>query len=1188
MAKTKGNEWNFAANAAQEMTKLLALPEFATSDLGRVEPERSLTGSPKRPDLVFFHRTDVERAVVTGELKAPWTKEGKTPFDSDLVEGAHAKAVKVGAHYFVTWNIKRVVVWRTDDPGKALDERAVYDKEIIPGAWRSGEDLTTPAFKLAFEKGIRVFLTDLSAIVAGRLGVSYLPLDRLFVARLESMLDHVDDRLVLTLIEEMEKKAFASRLEQWMRSQSWIVSDQTRDENAERAVRFSSYVLLNRMCFYNALRRKYPQLPVLKVSNANRKGEQLKARLGEFFDRAREVTGDYQTVFELTEADNIPFLSDECVPEWRDIIARLDKYDFASIPLEVIGAMYEQLIRPEERHRYGQHYTQPTVVDLINSFSVRSGKDVVLDPSCGGGTFLVRAYNRKRFLDGSQTHDQLLTRLYGCDILSYACHLSVINLAVRDLVDDNNFPQIHLGDFMDVEPEETFCTHPVGIIAGGLEYKVKNVTLDEESVDAVVGNPPYINAKLIPGDRKRHYLQKFEGEYAYDWDSGSDILIWFWVHSLKFLKKGGRLSLITQAAWIDVEYGFPLQRWILDHFKILAVMESEKEPWFSDARVATVVIILQEESDPKARAENSVRFIQFKQPLWNMMGGETEADRHARADALRDRILAAAGNLSNTEYRLRIVSQDALRREGENAGGEYVGGKWGRHLRALDCVYDLSRGGSFCPLSELATVERGSTTNCDDFFIVRDVSDEQLEANETAAKFKSLYGAERGDVEQGRLRVVDRDGVRFILPRDNLSPILKTAREVFERSTSQIDNEHRAVVITGDRPNLTKWEEKYVKAGEKEGWHLGPSFNGRADWYKLRDIASSPIYFVKTIQYAPQLLWNDSGVLPNQRLYGVDPVKGVDAEVLAAALSSTLFAAERFAGAKALGREAANDIEVFTARKMLVFDVRKLAAADAASMKAAFRRLRQRPVGPVLEAALTEGGLASAQAYVDATPLTPNVLPAELLDPDRREIDRIILRSLGLPAKRIEPFLCELHVELTGYQRKSKLLELHAQVNRRGTGSGSRITATALADEIIGELVSEGFGLREVPDDFYADAGKTEVVAIPAAGRAVPEEEDLFTNGGFAIRFGKAEHVAFKSERKRDLALLLAQLGIRGDVTLPVTDKACGAILGELQTFLDTLRANIEERSQRISDDEELRVKVTNAAIRAAIRRHTD
>ncbi|MBM4275849.1 MAG: hypothetical protein FJ134_15515 [Deltaproteobacteria bacterium] len=38
------------------------------------------------------------------------------------------------------------------------------------------------------------------------------------------------------------------------------------------------------------------------------------------------------------------------------------------------------------------------MVDLINSFCVRSGQEKVMDPACGGGTFLVRAYARKREL----------------------------------------------------------------------------------------------------------------------------------------------------------------------------------------------------------------------------------------------------------------------------------------------------------------------------------------------------------------------------------------------------------------------------------------------------------------------------------------------------------------------------------------------------------------------------------------------------------------------------------------------------------------------------------------------------------------------------------------------------------------------------------------------------------------------
>jgi hypothetical protein len=803
-------------------------------------------------------------------------------------------------------------------------------------------------------------------------------------------------------------------------------------------------------------------------------------------------------------------------------------------------------------------------------------------------TFATGCYSRKRFLDDSQTHVELLRGIYGCDILSYACHLSVINLAVRDLVNEDNFPQIHLGDYMEVEPAKAFCVHPIALTVGGLTFKEKVISLAANSVHAVVGNPPYINSKLIPGDKKKKYIKTFGEEFtAYEWESGSDILVWFWVHSLKFLRPGGRLSLITQAAWIDVEYGFPLQHWILDNFKVVAVMESEREPWFTDARVATVVVILEQETDVGARDENVVRFVQFKRPLVEMMSGANDAETHIAADVLRNRILGQNSTVSNADYRLRLVKQRDLRREGENDKGIYTGGKWGRHLRALDCVYDLQRKNAdgFCELTELAEVDRGSTTNCDDFFIVRDVSTSELAEYPSTASFKGVYGVDRRDVEQGRLRVVERDDHRrFILHRDNLRPIMKTARDVFERSTSRIVGDQFAVIITNDRAKLTKLEEKYVKGGTDESWHLRPSFVGHDDWYKLRDIEPADIYFVKTIQYAPQLLWNDSGILPNQRLYRVSPRTDVDAELLAAALSSTLFAAERFTGAKALGREAANDIEVFTARKMQVFDIRNLSSGEAVKMRAAFTRLRQRPVGPVLEGPLVETGLASAQAYVDTTLVTPAVFPAELMDEDRREIDRIILRSLGLPANQVEPFVCELYVELTMFQRKSRLLELHAQVNRRGNGSGTKVTPASLGDEIIGELIEEGFGLRDVPGDFVPGGMKTEVVTLPVAGKATASDGDLFSAGKFKISFGRSEHLAFSSEAKRDLVLLLAQYWIRGDVQVPAADKACGPVLEALQSYLEDLRARVEEKSLRISDDEDFRVKVVWAAVRAAIK----
>ena len=38
-----------------------------------------------------------------------------------------------------------------------------------------------------------------------------------------------------------------------------------------------------------------------------------------------------------------------------------------------------------------------------------------------------RAYARKSFLEPTQDHAAILDALFGCDILNYRCHLSIIN-----------------------------------------------------------------------------------------------------------------------------------------------------------------------------------------------------------------------------------------------------------------------------------------------------------------------------------------------------------------------------------------------------------------------------------------------------------------------------------------------------------------------------------------------------------------------------------------------------------------------------------------------------------------------------------------------------------------------------------------------------------------------------------------
>ncbi len=518
MPRLRRNEWNFASNVAELVTATLRGAEFADSPLGHAEPELTELRGARRLDLVIFGRRDTSEPIITGELKVPWDAVGRTPYNSSLVEGAHGKASRAGALYFLTWNIRRVVVWKTDDPGVSLTNRVVHDKEIVPSSitLSSPTDLDKPELKDALRVGVTELVWFLHGILVGAPAPSFLPLDRLFIARIESALDFPIQRTIAAIRHNMDSSPpFRRGIEKWMRDvQGWVVTEATEDSNIDHAARFTCYVLVNRFCFYNALRRKYSRLPRLVVPNSIDTGAGLQRKLAKSFDDAKRFTGNYETVFDGDYGDTLPFLDDDAVTEWRNLIRSLDLYDFAHIGLDVIGAMYEQLIKPAERHRYGQHYTQPTVVDLITSFAIRTGREQVLDPGCGGGTFLVRAYARKFFLDGSQDHSALLEALFGCDILNYACHLSIINLAIRDLIDDDNFPRIHLGDFLRFKANSVFSEQPIRIRAGGLATGKRSITLGTRTCDAIIGNPPYINAprlKALP----RFLLSVDGAEFGY-------------------------------------------------------------------------------------------------------------------------------------------------------------------------------------------------------------------------------------------------------------------------------------------------------------------------------------------------------------------------------------------------------------------------------------------------------------------------------------------------------------------------------------------------------------------------------------------------------------------------------------------------------------------------------------------------
>jgi methylase of polypeptide subunit release factors len=618
------NEVDFCAQIASTINHLIA-QNPSTYPFREARVEGYGTGSRKRKDLRICDEHG--KLVFCGEVKLPGTPEGRSPFDNRLMKDARDKADDAGVRYFFTWNVNKFVLFDSRQWDKPLLDRRMFVREL-PRTLAGPKDVAREE-NLTYIK--TEFLPSLLRALADTLTgdePGWLPPDDIFLRSLESHLDWPVQLAAAHIRQQAEKsKPYEARVQKWMRDQDWPVVGKDHDEwpqLVENMAKTLAYVWSNRLIFYKALSRRFTDLRELRLPPRVKTADDALAALTVLLTRAAVRSGDYEPLL-IPDADDwatkVVFEPPNAIDAWRGLITGLEDVDFEHIPSDVLGHIFQKLIGPEERHRYGQHFTGDDAVDLINSFCIHAADAAVLDPACGSGSFLVRAYYRKRTLGPDRIHADRIAGLFGCDISAYPAHLATLNLAAREIVEEANYPRIARRNFFDFDPEKPFCHLPEN--AGGA------ITLPP--LDAVVGNPPYVRHEHIDKeDKKRFGLLAAAGWPGLELAGRSDLYCYFWPQAARLLKPNGYFGFLTSSSWLDVEYGFAIQGWMLRHFRILAVMESAAEPWFEDARVKTCATILERCEDDETRMKNVVRFVRFDRKLADIIGLPPGTNEDAR------------------------------------------------------------------------------------------------------------------------------------------------------------------------------------------------------------------------------------------------------------------------------------------------------------------------------------------------------------------------------------------------------------------------------------------------------------------------------------------------------------------------------------------------------------------------------
>ena len=356
-------------------------------------------------------------------------------------------------------------------------------------------------------------------------------------------------------------------------------------------------------------------------------------------------------------------VSDEWLPGFLDDMGDDESpYLFNVIPVEILGTIYERFLgkvvrpkgrgvlieeKPEVRKAGGVYYTPRYIVDYIVEQTVgklleyTTPKDSlklrILDPACGSGSFLIRAYervcehwqtafmkdeklrrNRDCWIDPVTKDIHLTTDLkrriltaniYGVDIDPGAVEVTQLSLYLKMLEGENRTTMarerdIFGSDIALLPPLQDNIKNGNSLIASDFSMITEDIVrvkafdwpvqfpniIKTGGFDAVIGNPPYIRPHKMESEMKEYFWRTLVTFVA-----KSDIYSCFMERGLSLLKEDGIFSFIVPHTWTSLESFESIRRKLILETEVLQLVQLPKKV-FQDATVETCIFSVQKKA----------------------------------------------------------------------------------------------------------------------------------------------------------------------------------------------------------------------------------------------------------------------------------------------------------------------------------------------------------------------------------------------------------------------------------------------------------------------------------------------------------------------------------------------------------------------------------------------------------------
>jgi type I restriction enzyme M protein len=335
----------------------------------------------------------------------------------------------------------------------------------------------------------------------------------------------------------------------------------------------------------------------------------VKARIDNLFS---EVKKDYPAIFPANEtiALNPPVLA--------YLVSQLQMYSLLESDVDVKGHAYEEIVGANLRGDRGEFFTPRNVCNMAVAMLDPNENQLILDPACGTGGFLIAAMN------------WVIEKIRAAEIERWKGDIDRAEPRIQDRI--KKFAEKFIVG-IDFNPNLVKASKMNMVLnndgAGGL-YQANSLahpaTWDDQlrkrallgQVDLIFTNPPF--GSKIPVDDPA-ILEQYDLGHVWYYDAASDRWemtgslqksqppeILFIERCVRFLKPGtGRVAMVLPDGILGGPGTGYVREWILTHTRVLASIDLHPDTFQPNVSIQTSILVLQRKTQQEIDLEKAAR-----------------------------------------------------------------------------------------------------------------------------------------------------------------------------------------------------------------------------------------------------------------------------------------------------------------------------------------------------------------------------------------------------------------------------------------------------------------------------------------------------------------------------------------------------------------------------------------------------